>query len=181
MHLASLMSDRGRVVAVDKAQGRLASLRETAVRLRIGSVMALAGDAAVHLPFLREGLFDKILVDAPCSGLGVIARHPDIKTTRGPADIKRLALLQVAILDNAVSLLRPGGSLLYATCTIMQEENEKVVETCLSRHHSMRRESLGGRVPPWGEALIDDQGYFRTFPHRHAMEGFFAARLIKRG
>ncbi|MDZ7699308.1 MAG: 16S rRNA (cytosine(967)-C(5))-methyltransferase RsmB [Deltaproteobacteria bacterium] len=179
-HLASLMNDQGTVVAVDKAQGRLRNLCETAARIRIHSVMPLAGDAAVHLPFSPGMVYDKILVDAPCSGLGVIARHPDIKTTRRPDDIKRLALLQGAILDGAVSLLRPGGRLLYATCTLSREENEGVVEACLSRHHRMRREDLGAHVPSWGEALIDDQGYFRPLPHRHSMEGFFAARLIKR-
>ncbi len=180
IHLASLMNDQGGVVAVDKSQGRLAGLCETTKRLRIASVMPLAGDAAVGLPFSRGGLFDKVLVDAPCSGLGVIARHPDIKTTRGPDDIKRLALLQGAILDGAVSLLRPGGSLLYVTCTLSREENEGVVEGCLSRHHCMRCEDLGVHVPSWGKALIDVQGYFRTSPYHHAMEGFFAARLIKR-
>lgn len=178
-HLASLMRDRGRVVAVDTSASRLFTLLETASRLKLESVRPVAADAAGPSPFRAKRVFDRILIDAPCSGLGVISRHPDIKGARRPEDVKRLAFLQSRILDQAVSLLRPGGRLLYVTCTLSREENEGVVTDCLSRHPDMIREDLGEHVPSWGADLIDESGYFRPLPHHHGMEGFFAARFTK--
>jgi len=179
-HLAALMKDRGMVVAVDKSAGRLFTLLETASRLKAESVRPVAADAAAPFPLRAERVFDRILIDAPCSGLGVISRHPDIKRARRPEDVKRLSRIQSRILDQAVSFLRPGGRLLYVTCTISREENEGVVAACLSRHPDMTREDLRAHAPAWGADLIDEAGYFRPLPHRHAMEGFFAARFIRR-
>ncbi|MCD6306015.1 MAG: 16S rRNA (cytosine(967)-C(5))-methyltransferase RsmB [Deltaproteobacteria bacterium] len=179
-HLAALMKNRGQVVALDRDLGRLRGLVESAGRLGAGIVLPVVGDAAEGLSGLLRCGFDRILVDGPCSGLGVISRHPDIKLAKEPADIERLALLQKAILNQAVRLLKPGGRLLYVTCTISQEENEGVVEGFLREHQEVEREALNESVPPWARDLIDTDGFFRTFPQVHGMEGFFGALFHKR-
>jgi 16S rRNA (cytosine967-C5)-methyltransferase len=151
----------------------------SAGRLGTNVILPVVADAARPLStFLREG-FDRILVDGPCSGLGTISRHPDIKRTKAEADIERLALLQKTILNQAASLLKPEGSLLYVTCTISQEENEGVVEAFLREHPGLGRESLSHVISGWGEDLVDENGFFRTLPHVHGTEGFFGA-LFKR-
>lgn len=180
-HLASLMNDQGKVVALDRQQNRLRGLLESTRRLRITSVFPVAADASGPMPFKRTPVFDRILVDAPCSGLGVISRHPDIKISRRKQDIQRLADLQRRILAHTVPLLRPGGKMLYVTCTISRRENEGVVASCLSRHQDLVLENGADHMPTWGRALIDARGFFRTLPHRHHMEGFFGALFSKRG
>ncbi len=178
-HLAALMKNRGRVVALDRQPRRLMGLMESVRRLGAEPVLPVAADAVEGLSALIRPSFDRILVDGPCSGLGVISRHPDIKMTKGQTDIQRLALLQRAILNQVVRLLKPGGRLLYATCTISQEENEGVVEAFLSENQGVVRENLKKVVPGWGMDLIDDNGFFRTFPHVHGVEGFFGALFWK--
>jgi 16S rRNA (cytosine967-C5)-methyltransferase len=180
-HLATLMENKGKVVALDKEPARLMDLIKSAGRLGTNGVLAVAGDAAKGLSYLIRSSFDRILVDAPCSGLGVISRHPDIKMTRGEEDIQRLALLQVRILNQAIQLLKPGGVLLYTTCTISKEENEGVAEAFLRGNRDVKLETLKKAVPPWGRDLIDEKGFFRTFPHVNGMEGFFGALFRKSG
>ncbi len=120
------------------------------------------------------------MVDAPCSGLGVMSRHPDGKWNKKEEDIPRLAQLQKAILSNGCSLLRSGGTLLYVTCTLSREENEEVVEACLAGNEDMTLVDLRDRAPLWARDLIDDRGFLRTFPHLHGMDGFFGALMKKR-
>jgi 16S rRNA (cytosine967-C5)-methyltransferase len=179
-HLAALMDNKGGVIALDREPARLAKLHESARRLGTKGVLPVAADAAEGLSGLIRRRFDRILVDAPCSGLGVISRHPDIKMTKGPEDIERLALLQKAILNQAVRLLEPGGRLLYATCTLSREENEGVVEGFLRENQGLALESFKEAAPPWARDLADENGFFRTFPHIHGMEGFFGALFQKR-
>ncbi len=178
-HLAALMKNRGRVVALDRRQSRLIGLMESAGRLGAGPILPVVADAAGPLSALMRGSFERILVDGPCSGLGVISRHPDAKLTKREADIERLALLQTAILNQAVRLLKQGGRLLYVTCTISREENEGVVEAFLRENHGILRENLKHVIPGWGIDLVDEDGFFRTFPHIHGMEGFFGALFAK--
>jgi 16S rRNA (cytosine967-C5)-methyltransferase len=120
------------------------------------------------------------MVDAPCSGLGVLSRHPDGKWRRHEEDIHRLARLQRAIVNRTVLLLKNGGNMLYVTCTISKEENEGVVESCLDDNKDIRLENLKENAPEWDRGLIDDQGFFRIFPHKHHMDGFFAALFTKK-
>jgi len=159
---------------------RLVSLATNAVRLGIGSAVAVVADASRYLPSLFRTRFDRIVVDAPCSGLGVISRHPDGKWIKKEADIPRLAQLQKAILNSACALLCPGGTLLYVTCTLSREENEEVVDDCLAGNSSMALVDLRDRAPLWARDLIDDRGFLRTFPHMHNMDGFFGALMQKR-
>ena len=179
-HLAELMGDRGRVLALDISHRRLISLGRNSLRLGIKSITNLVADASTSLSSLFHFNFDKIMIDAPCSGFGVISRHPDGKWNRSEADIDRLARLQKGIIGEAASVLRSGGKMLYVTCTISKEENEEVVQDCLNRHRDVSLVNMKDHVPEWCLDLIDDLGFLRTFPHVHHMNGFFAALFVKR-
>lgn len=178
-HIAELMEDKGRVLSLDISFGRLAMLLESSLRLGITSIQAIAADTSKNLSWLKDGSFDKVLVDGPCSGLGVISKHPDAKWTKNKNDIKRLSLLQTQIMNEAVSLLNNGGKLLYVTCTISREENEGVANEFLRKNKGMFLENLKDYAPEWGLEFIDDQGFFKTLPHVNGMDGFFAALFSK--
>ena len=179
-HMAELMRGKGHVFALDINSRRLVSLDHNARRLGIETVKPLSADASRTLKSLFRTKFDRIMVDAPCSGLGVISRHPDGKWNRNEEDILRLAVLQKAMMDNAASLLRPGGRMLYVTCTLSRGENEGVVKDFLKGRKDMFIEDLREHVPGWGRDLINNRGFLKTLPHVHHMDGFFAALLTKR-
>lgn len=176
-HLAQLMGDEGRIVACDRSPRKLRQVVDNATRLGIVSLAVMACDA--YRPpreLVGEG-FDRVLVDAPCSGLGVIRRNPEGKWRLTPVQLTELQQRQATILGNAAELVRPGGILLYATCSTAQEEDEVVVEEFLSRQGGFVVEDLRELFPAW-EELFSEQGFFRSWPHRHGgMDGFFAARL----
>lgn len=178
-HLAEWMGDAGHVVALDIHVRRLVSLERNAGRLGVHAVSPVAADASEGLAGLFRGEFDRILVDAPCSGLGVLSRHPDTKWNKDEADIHRLALAQKTILGEAVPLLRRGGRMLYVTCTLSREENEGVVEAVLAEHPGVRLQDLRRLASDRCLDLIDGQGFYRTFPHVHSMDGFFGALFAK--
>jgi 16S rRNA (cytosine967-C5)-methyltransferase len=137
-------------------------------------------DAARPLPFTTH--FDRILLDAPCSGTGTLARNPEIKWRLGPADITRLAEAQAKMLANALALLAPHGRLVYATCSLEPEENEQVVEQVLASRATFRvlaRAELAAERPTL-ESLLDARGYLHTRPDLHAIDGFFAAVIVAR-
>jgi 16S rRNA (cytosine967-C5)-methyltransferase len=136
-------------------------------------------DASKSLSSTFSFKFDKVMVDAPCSGLGIISRHPDIKWNRDEKDIIRLSFLQKTIMNETASVINKGGRILFVTCTISKEENEEIVKDFLNRNSDMSLENLKKHVPDWGLDLIDNQGFFRTFPHIHHMDGFFAALFRK--
>jgi 16S rRNA (cytosine967-C5)-methyltransferase len=178
-HLAERMGDRGRIVALDSSLRRLSTLEANAARLGIRNIDPVAGDASGMSALFRTE-WDKIIVDAPCSGLGVISRHPDIKWNRKEEDLLRLADLQLSILREAAAGLPRGGRLLYMTCTLSKPENEGVVERLLNVDSKIRRLDLRKHSPEWCMELIDDKGFFRTFPHVHHMDGFFGAMFEKK-
>ena len=177
-HLAELMGDRGQILALDTSLSRLRGLKQNTERLGIESIFPLAADVILPVSFLR-GAFHKIMVDGPCSGLGVISKHPDTKLTKKEDDIKRLAMIQKSILSRSCQVLKKDGELLYVTCTISKEENEGVVESVLRENNGIILQDLHQRIPPWGVDLVDDNGFYKTFPHLHGMEGFFAALFRK--
>jgi 16S rRNA (cytosine967-C5)-methyltransferase len=179
-HLAELLKDKGRIVALDINHGRLVRLSKNSERLGIGYINAVVADAGADTSFLFNVSFDKILVDGPCSGLGVISRHPDGKWNKREDDVKELARLQIRILDTAVNMLRKGGRLLYVTCTISRDENDQVIDNFLEKNMQMALMDLKAHIPSWGHDLIDDRGFFRTFPHIHGMDGFFGALFVKK-
>jgi 16S rRNA (cytosine967-C5)-methyltransferase len=171
-HAAALLGGRGLVLALDR---RLAGARRTgeeAVRLGAATVRVLVGDA--RRPPLREPL-DAVLVDAPCTGLGTLRRHPEVRWRRRPEDIPRLAALQLALLDGVAPLVRPGGVLVYAVCTIARAENEDVVARFRASHPRFVVEPV-----PAPRDTVTPAGFLRTLPHPHGLDGFFAARLRAR-
>jgi len=178
-HMAQLMGGRGRIVALDTYYRSLLRLDETSRRMGIRNIESIAADAADSLPFLSRSRFDGILVDSPCSGLGVLSRHPDGKWIRDRKDIKRLGDEQKRILNRCLRLLRKGGRLLYVTCTISREENEEVVAATLREVTGVKLEDLRHHAPRWAHDLINERGYFKTLPHFHGMDGFFGAMFSK--
>jgi len=177
-HLAELMRDRGRVLALDTSLHRLRGLRQNMKRLGIERISPLAADVTTSLSFLKCSV-NKIMVDGPCSGLGVISKHPDTKLTKKEDDIKRLAMIQKSILSRSCRLLNRDGEMLYVTCTLSKEENEGMVEGFLRENHGVVLQDLRQRISPRGVQLVDDNGFLKTFPPIHGMEGFFAALFRK--
>jgi len=177
-HLAELMQDQGEIVAVDLSPVKLQRLQENCRRLGIAIVKSLAQDATAPLPF-PPGSFDCCLVDAPCTGLGTLRRHPEGKWRITEKDILRLQEIQGQILRQAAPLVKQGGVLVYSTCTLTQEENEGVIEAFLSEQNGFRLEDASPLLPAGCEGLVDEHGYLRTLPHRHKTDGFFAARMSR--
>lgn len=180
-HLAALAGGRAKIVAVDVSEGRLRLLRETIARTGATAVTARRHDfQAGPLPE-AAALFDKVLVDAPCTGMGVIRRNPDAKWRFRPDGPHEMARLQEAILDHAWTSVRPGGLLVYCTCTPFAEENEKVAESFCTRHADARAHREGVRGWPGPEDAWTPEGFLRLLPHRHGTDGFFAALFGKSG
>jgi 16S rRNA (cytosine967-C5)-methyltransferase len=178
--IAQLMNDRGAITACDISNGKLRHVEETAARLGISIISTRRSDA-VTPPAEFRGSFDRVLVDAPCSGLGVIRRNPEGKWRKGPDDIERLAETQKKILAAAAGSVAPGGVLLYATCSTSVTENEAVVDDFLSRRPDFVLED-GRELFPDRSGFFSGRGMFRSWPHRHdGMDGFFAARMKRAG
>lgn len=174
--IAERVGPAGLVVALDRNARRLALVGRAARRLGLENVTALACDAAQPLAGVPGAPFDRVLVDAPCSGLGALRRNPDARWRLAPEDPLRLAEPQAALLASASAVLRPGGTLVYSTCTLASEENDSVVESFLSRTPGFRRADVA-RLPATLRPLLDGEGALRTWPHRHGMDGFFAVRM----
>ncbi len=174
-HIAQLMDDRGELIATDISRSKLTLVQDNIRRLGITSVSTTVAD--LHQPdTFPDGNFDRILLDAPCSGLGVIRRNPEAKWRLFSGDITRLAAVQKTLLKNAAVRLKPGGTLLYSTCSTSEAENELVVEDFLLHHPGFVLENLNDLFPAWRD-LFAFYGMFRVWPHRHGMDGFFAARI----
>ena len=151
-------------------------LREEAERLGVTIVETRTGDAAAPAESLR-GVFDRVLLDAPCSGLGTLRRNPEIRWRITPQDLNKCMQIQKRLLASAAGCVRPGGRLVYSVCAVTPEENEIVIGDFLRNRPDFTR------IPPEGipPALIDAQGFFRTAPHLQGMDGFFGALLIRTG
>jgi 16S rRNA (cytosine967-C5)-methyltransferase len=176
MHLAEQMRDRGEVAALESDVQRIGRITENSRRLGISIVRPLRGDAATF----STGAYDRVLIDAPCSGLGVLRRHPDGRWTKQEGTIAERAVLQAAILKNCSKLLKPGGVLVYATCTTEPEENEDIVRSFLARTVGFTLDDPRPHLPGEAARLVGGDLFFRTFPAAPDMDGFFAAR-IRRG
>ncbi len=179
-HLRELMDGLGSVTALDSDKKRLAALRENALRLGISGIKTVAADATSSLLTVLKGTYDRALIDAPCSGLGTIGRHPDIKWNRTEPDIKRISRVQRKILENSTEVVKNGGYLLYVVCTYTREENRTVIDNFLTRSGEFSLVNLKAKIPEWGTNLIDNDGFFRSYPNKHNMDGFFAALLKKK-
>ena len=172
-HLAALMGDVGEIVAVEKHPGRAQALRATAERMGASIVEVRTADATQPL----EPTFDRVLVDPPCSDLGTLASRPDARWRKAGRP-EALASLQREILEAGASALKPGGTLVYSTCTISPIENERVVAAFLAAHEEFAATDLGADLPLWKHPTMPQ--YLQTFPHRDRTDGFFVARLRRR-
>ena len=173
-HILELQPDLGRLVAMDVDKARLQRVGENLERLGLSAEL-VAGDGARPPAGLAAGEFDRILVDAPCSASGVIRRHPDVKLLRRPGDLPQLADQQLAILRGLWPLLKPGGRLLYATCSLFDEENSAVVRQFLQAHGDA---ALCATAWSWGEATACGK---QLLPSREGPDGLFYSLLQKEG
>jgi 16S rRNA (cytosine967-C5)-methyltransferase len=177
-HMAQKMGNRGEIFALDIHKGRLDLIEEMSRRLGIEIVKTIKGDAARSLPLPDGSKFDRVLADVPCSGFGTVRKNPDVKWRRGEKDIHRLSELQFSILRNLSVYVKEGGVLVYSTCTVLHEENEDVVENFLEGHPGFRLDPIDKVVQNKFHSFVCD-GFFKTFPPKDEMDGFFVARLIK--
>ena len=170
-HLAELMDNRGRILAFDREPARLARVGEAARRLGIAIIETREGPVESLAPRFPDEC-DGVLVDAPCSNLGVLRRNPEVKWRRQPADIAAAARHQAEILNAAAAMVRPRGRLVYATCSLEPEENDHVAQAFLSARPEFRLD------PPADFPLpLDAGGWLRCLPHRHGTDGFSAVRF----
>jgi 16S rRNA (cytosine967-C5)-methyltransferase len=170
-HIAQLMNDKGIIDARDVSYEKLYMVRENLDRLDIKSVNLNVGDARV-LDYDAFDAYDRVLLDAPCSGLGIIRRKPDIRWQRTEDDLTQLSEIQLEMLENASKYVKIGGVIIYSTCTITKRENEEVAKVFLSRHPEFEMD----RLPEISEEYIND-GQLKIMPHLHGMDGFYACRL----
>ena len=165
-----------RVVAVDVHAGRTKLIGKAAARLGLDNVEVKAGDAEKLAEIV--GKVDAVLLDAPCSGFGVMNKRADLRWRRTPEQIEELIALQARLLDGAAEAVAPGGLLVYATCSIEPEENEQQVERFLQRNTAFQLETVAGFVP---DELVSEAGYYQALPYRHGIDGAFGARLRRLG
>ena len=183
-HMAALMQDQGHIIAIEPVEDRRVLLEKNSERLGVTCLRPMQGDLCGHgtertVDALQEYRFDRILVDAPCSGTGVFKRHPEGKWQKHAVQLREHHLRQLAILQNVSHLLRPGGTLVYSTCSTEPEENEQVIEEFCLHHQDFMLDTVLPWLPSPGEALVTSQGYFSTMRHMSVMDGFFSARLTK--
>ncbi len=170
---AELMQNQGRIIALELYQSKLAAINENAERAGVSIIETLHGDAREFNPAEQAHL---VLVDAPCTGFGTLSKKPDIKWRRSIDDIRKMAAKQREILEHASALVRPGGSVVYSTCTIEPEENEGVVHWFLDQHPEYELIPAESVLP----ASVCSNGFLSTLPHVHHSDGAFAARLRRK-
>jgi 16S rRNA (cytosine967-C5)-methyltransferase len=172
--MAAAMGNTGMLVAADVRARRVRLLADTVGAAGADCVRVVQANTAQALPF--GGIFDCVLVDAPCTGLGTLRRDPDIKWRRSPADFDAVTELQLRILTTAAAAVRPGGRIVYATCSSEPDENELVVARFLESQPGFRRAPLEFAPAPH---LINSAGHLRTLPFRDRLEAFFAAAVAR--
>jgi 16S rRNA (cytosine967-C5)-methyltransferase len=174
--IAALVGDRAEIVAGDLYDHRLRVVVDSAARQGVESIRVVAFDAeGAALPFAEES-FDRVLVDAPCTGTGTLRHNPEIRWRLAPEDIAELAARQTRILSNAARTVRRGGRLVYSTCSVEPEENESVVAAFLESHKNFRQ--VPADAP---QRLLTASGAARTWPHRDDTDGFYVAVLERKG
>ena len=175
--LSALMNSQGRLYAMDVSEKRLANLKPRLKRSGASNIqpMLIAHENDLKVKRLA-GKIDRVLVDAPCSGLGTLRRNPDLKFRQSPGSIEELKQKQTAILASAARLLKKGGRLVYATCSILREENQAIVEAFLAAHPDFALKPAG-EVLQQQKIMLEMGDYLELRPHLHGTDGFFAAVL----
>jgi 16S rRNA (cytosine967-C5)-methyltransferase len=172
-HIAELMADEGKIWACDAKASRLKKLKENAQRLQLKSIQICTGDSRNFSQFTNSA--DSVLLDAPCSGLGTLHRRPDIRWRITPETVHELSILQGELLEQAATWVKPGGVLVYATCTLHPQENEGVIQPFLERNPHWQIEPPAPHSPL--STFSMPQGWIKVLPHQHQMDGFFMVRL----
>jgi len=179
-HIAQIMKNQGTIFAVDKDEQKLSRLVSEMKKLGISIITPLAGDLEKRLNIKGFKLFDRILLDAPCSGIGVLGRNPDIKWASSKKNLNHFKIKQLLFLKNIASLVKPSGILVYTVCSLEPEENEEVVEEFLSWHSEFEIKNLSG-CPSFSHTPLVSKGkYLKTLPHKNNMDGFFAVCFQKK-
>jgi 16S rRNA (cytosine967-C5)-methyltransferase len=194
LHLAELMENTGQLLAIDKSATKLELLKENRQRLGLTNIQIKSADGA---SLALERPADRILVDAPCLGTGVLNRRPDQRTHKKSEDLQRLVEIQRRLLTHAASLVRVGGSLVYSTCSIEPEENVKNIEWFLANNPNFQAQDISGYLPikaleAWSSKessknadseLVNQAkaGMIQLLPSRHDVSGFFVSKLLKEG
>ncbi|MFO7559358.1 MAG: 16S rRNA (cytosine(967)-C(5))-methyltransferase RsmB [Desulfobacterales bacterium] len=176
-HLAQMMGNRGHIIAMDSNTKKLNKLESEMNRLGVKTVETCRHDLSSPPSKNRLGMFDCILLDAPCSGLGVIRRNPDIKWSEAKKNLIQYQQKQLLFLSNLAHLVKPGGRMIYAVCSTEEEENEHVIESFLATHPEFRLEDRPGSLPDKQPSILYRQSGLKTFPHLHDMDGFFSVCL----
>lgn len=175
-HIAELMADKGKIWACDRTPSRLRKLQENSQRLNLQSIQIYAGDSRHFSQF--QNTADRVLLDAPCSGLGTMHRHADARWRQTPESVCELSVLQKELITHTSTFVKPGGVLVYATCTLHPAENEEVISAFLAELPDWQIESPRGVELPTS-AYSTPEGWFKVWPHRQDMDGFFMVRLRK--
>ncbi|MGB9696204.1 MAG: 16S rRNA (cytosine(967)-C(5))-methyltransferase RsmB [Ignavibacteria bacterium] len=179
-HMAEYSNDLAKIIAIDKYFLRLESLKKNVERLGLKNILLLQEDLTnPKTDLVRSkmiGKADKVLVDAPCSGFGVITKKPDIKWKRDSKDIIKLTKVQFELLELAEKFVKPGGALIYSTCTTEIEENQEMIERFLNKYPYYTIDSATKYLPL---EVVNSSGVMETFPHHHNIDGAFAVRLLK--
>ena len=175
-HIAELMADKGKIWACDRTPSRLRKLQENSQRLNLQSIQICTGDSRHFSQF--QNTADRVLLDAPCSGLGTMHRHADARWRQTPESVRELSGLQKELLTHTSTFVKAGGVLVYATCTLHPAENEQVISAFLAESPDWEIESPKGLELP-DSAYTTPQGWFKVWPHRQDMDGFFMVRLRK--
>ena len=175
-HLAAILKNKGRIVAVDRNPEKIAELKKEATRLGITIIETQTLDLSAGLSDSLKEKFDHVLIDAPCSGLGTLRRNPEIKWRTTEKDLRNFAAAQKVILQNASLAVKKGGRLIYCTCSLLPAENENIIDDFLAQNTNFSLYQPPATINP---RLLDSRGFFHTYPHKHNMDGFFGA-ILKR-
>ncbi|WP_071395384.1 16S rRNA (cytosine(967)-C(5))-methyltransferase RsmB [Bacillus tuaregi] len=179
-HIAERLKGSGEVISLDLHEHKVRLIKENAERLGLTNIKAKPLDSRTIQQHYERESFDRILLDAPCSGFGVMRRKPDIKYTKKEADVLHLQKIQKTLLESVSPLLRKGGILVYSTCTIDQEENQQVVDSFLKQHPEFERdETVKERLPEVIKPLVKD-GEIQILPQHMNSDGFYIACLRKK-
>jgi len=178
-HIAQLMKDSGTIKAMDRQPWKLKALEASMRRLGVSNVTTWHYDLSAPMGEDFADMFDRILVDAPCSGLGVVRRRPDIKWRKQEEDLARLQRKQENLLASLAPLVKRGGWLVYSVCSLEPEEGEQVIDNFLKTQTDFVIDGSSTGLAEMDEGLVDGSGIFRSLPHKHDMDGFFAVRLKK--
>ncbi|MFN3568358.1 MAG: RsmB/NOP family class I SAM-dependent RNA methyltransferase, partial [Caldimicrobium sp.] len=182
-HIAELTGDQAQIWACDLYPWRLEKLKENFKRLGLKEPKVYVGDVIEKVKEMEVRVFDKVLIDAPCTGTGVIRKHPDIKWARSEKDFLEIPKRQLRLLEGLSPYVKKGGIIVYATCSLEPEENEAVIEAFLKNNPQFQidpplpvlKKFCGDNI----KELIEEGLYLKTYPHKHSLDGFFAVRLVR--